>query len=389
MKSRHNAHINKNVIFLGIASFFNDFSSEIIKPILPLFIQSFGGGGLIIGLIGGLRDSFTYILEVIGGFLSDKLGKRKIFPILGYSISSFFKLLLSFSKHLFLIIPFASLERIGKGIRQAPRDAIVADSMKNSKGKGFGIHRALDNLGGFLGAFLVLYLIIFLNLGFQNIFLISALICIVSLIPLFFIKEPKIQANKELKLKLTYKKLPDNLRTFILIVSLFSLSDFNFMFFIYRINKLSQIHPLLMGIIFYIIFSFTYAISCYPLGILSDRIDRKKLIFIGYAIFSIICLSFIKFKALPSLVFIFFLYGIFKALRETSEVAFVSDISPSGIKATALGTFQMMKGIASLPGSIMAGILWKFLGYDWTFFYGGVVAILSLVMYEIYRARLE
>ena len=144
MKNRYLKEISANILLLGIISFLNDLSSEMIMPILPMFITALGGTGLIIGLIGGLRDSISSILKVFAGYWSDKSGKRKIFVSSGYLISAFFKLFLAFSKIWQHILIFASLERIGKGLRTAPRDAIIADSMPQKRGKGFGIHRAMD-----------------------------------------------------------------------------------------------------------------------------------------------------------------------------------------------------------------------------------------------------
>ena len=177
-----------NIILLGIVSFLNDLSSEMIIPLLPLLINSLGGSGLAIGLIGGVRDSLTSILKVLGGYLSDKFKKRKIFVTLGYFISSFFKLFLGFSKTPFQVLVFASLERSGK-IREAPRDAIIADSLPKERGKGFGIHRAFDSLGAIIGSILVFVLFWYLNLDFRKLIFLAAFIAFFSLIPLLFLKE--------------------------------------------------------------------------------------------------------------------------------------------------------------------------------------------------------
>ena len=176
MNSKYLKGIGINILLLGIVSFFNDMSSEMIIPILPMFIAALGGTGIIIGLIGGLRDSISSILKVICGYWSDKIGKRKIFVSTGYLSSIFFKLMLGFSTLWQHILIFASMERIGKGIRTAPRDAIIADSMPEERGKGFGIHRSLDTLGAIMGSIIVFILFWFLGLEFTAIVLIAALI---------------------------------------------------------------------------------------------------------------------------------------------------------------------------------------------------------------------
>ena len=151
--------ISINIILLGIVSFLNDASSEMIMPILPLFITSLGGTALIIGLVGGIRDSISSLLKVVFGYWSDKTGKRKIFVFSGYLTSALFKLLLSFSTIWHHVLIFSGLERVGKGIRTAPRDAIIADSMPKKRGKGFGIHRSLDTAGAILGSVIAFLLI--------------------------------------------------------------------------------------------------------------------------------------------------------------------------------------------------------------------------------------
>ena len=180
-----------NIWLLGIVSFLNDFSSEMIIPILPMFISSLGGSGLVIGLIGGARDSISSILKVFLGYWSDKTGKRRIFVYSGYLVSSFFKLLLPLSKVWQHVLIFAGLERTGKALRTASRDAIIADSMPTQRGKGFGIHRAFDTSGAILGSIFVFILFWFLKTNLRKIIFLAAVFAFFSLIPLYFVKEKK------------------------------------------------------------------------------------------------------------------------------------------------------------------------------------------------------
>ena len=174
MKTKHLEGISRNIVLLGVVSFLNDISSEMIIPILPLFITSLGGAGLIVGLIGGLQDSISSILKVLSGYWSDRTGKRKIFVFGGYLASAVFKLLLACARIWQHILLFASFERVGKGLRTAPRDAIIADSMPEARGEGFGIHRAFDTLGAIVGGVAALILFWFLEFGFTSIILFAA-----------------------------------------------------------------------------------------------------------------------------------------------------------------------------------------------------------------------
>jgi len=163
--------MGKNVFLLGITSFLNDFSSEMIMPILPMFLLSLGGGGFVVGVVGGLRDSLSSLLKVIFGHISDRTGRRKVYVTSGYITSSLFKLLLALSKAWQHVLLFTSLERVGKGMRTAARDAIIADSIPTERGRGFGIHRALDTSGAVAGSATVLLLLLYLNPPFRRIML--------------------------------------------------------------------------------------------------------------------------------------------------------------------------------------------------------------------------
>lgn len=180
MKNKYLKGISANVLLLGIVSFLNDLSSEMIMPILPMFITALGGTGLIVGLIGGLRDSISSILKVFAGYWSDKSGKRKAFVSSGYLTSALFKLFLPLSIVWQHILIFASLEWIGKGLRTAPRDAIIADSIPKERGKGFGIHRAMDTSGAVAGSIVVFLLFWFFGFSFKSIILIAAILAFLS-----------------------------------------------------------------------------------------------------------------------------------------------------------------------------------------------------------------
>lgn len=389
MKNGYLKGISVNILLLGIVSFLNDLSSEMIMPILPMFITALGGAGLVVGLIGGLRDSISSILKVLCGYWSDKTGKRKIFVSSGYLTSSVFKLFLAFSKTWQCILVFAGLERVGKGLRTAPRDAIIADSMREERGKGFGIHRALDTSGAISGSIVVFLLFWFLGFNFKSIILIAAIIAFLSLIPLRFVKEEKRQPQA-ITLKIGLKNLPKSLKLFILISSIFTLANFSYMFFILRAQefftgKLSVGVPIFL----YILFNIFYAAFAIPFGTLSDRIGRKKVIASGYLIFSLTSLGFAFFNSLSAFVVLFALYGIVHAMVDGNQRAYVSDLSSEELKATALGTFHTTVGLVTLPASLIAGFLWQSIAPSVTFIYGSIVGIISVVLFVAFRNDLK
>ena len=373
-----------NVFLLGVVSLVNDFSSEMIMPILPMFISALGGGGLVIGLIAGLRESISSILKVFFGYWSDKAGKRKIFIYSGYLTSSFFKLFLALSKTWQHILVFAGLERIGKGLRSAAIDSVVAESMPKQKGEGFGIHRTLDTSGAILGSIAAFILFWFLGAEFKTIILIAAVVSFFSLIPFYFVKERK-RKPQNISLKISLKELSKPLRAFILISGVFALANFSYMFFILRAQGIFT-GRLAIGvpIFLYILFNVFYAVFAVPFGVFSDKFGRKKTIILGYGLFSITCLGFIFFNSLTAFIVLFAVYGIVHALIEGNQRAYIADLSPEKLRATSLGTFHTTVGLAALPASLIAGGLWQ-INPNITFIYGAVIAAVPVVLFGIFR----
>jgi len=389
MKSGYLKGISANIILLGVVSFLNDLSSEMIMPILPMFIKTLGGATLSIGLIGGFRDSISSILKVAGGYWSDKTGKRKIFVSFGYLTSAFFKLLLALSKTCRHAVIFAALERIGKGLRTAPRDAIIAESMAAQRGRGFGVHRALDTSGAILGSIVVFLLFWFFGFSFELIILTAGVIAFVSLIPLIFVKEGK-REPQDITLKVGLKNLPESLRLFILISGTFALGNFSYMFFILRAQQFfTAKSSIAVPILLYVLFNVFYAAFAVPFGTLSDRIGRKKVIVFGYLLFSLTCLGFALLTSLPAFTVLFALYGITCAAVDGNQRAFVSDLSSKQLKATALGTFHTIIGLAALPASLIAGLLWQNIAPGITFIYGSIFAFISSVLFIVFRHSFE
>jgi len=381
VKNKYLKGISANILLLGVVSFLNDLSSEMIMPILPMFVKSLGGAGLAVGAAGGFRDSISSILKVFCGYWSDRIGKRKIFVFSGYVISSLFKLFLALSKTCQQAVILASLERVGKGLRTAPRDAIIADSMATERGKGFGIHRALDTSGAILGSIVVFLLFWFFGFGFKLIIFAAGIVAFVSLIPLRFVKESK-REPQEMTLKMSLQQLPKKVKLFILISGTFALGNFSYMFFIIKAqeaftDKLSVAVPILL----YILFNIFYAAFAIPLGALSDKIGRRKIIILGYLLFSLTSLGFAFFTSLPAFIVLFALYGITCAAVDANQRALVADLSSLQLKATALGAFHATIGLMALPASLIAGFLWQSIAPSITFIYGSTLGFMSLLLF--------
>ncbi|MCK4822529.1 MFS transporter, partial [bacterium] len=281
------------------------------------------------------------------------------------------------------------LERVGKGLRTAPRDAIIADSMPEQRGKGFGIHRAFDTTGAILGSAVVFVLFWFLGFNFKSIIFAAALLAFLSLIPLYFVKEEK-RKSQDISFRLGLRSLPKPLKLFILVSGVFALANFSYMFFILRAQELF-IGKLSIGIpiILYILFNVFYALFSIPFGNLSDRIGRKKVLVLGYSLFSLTSLGFAFFNSLIAFIILFALYGLVHAIIDGNQRAFVSDLSSGELRATALGTFHMIIGLAALPASLIAGFLWQSITPSAAFIYGSMVSMASVVLFFVFGRYLR
>ncbi|MDP2933712.1 MAG: MFS transporter, partial [bacterium] len=369
-----------------------DLSSEMIMPILPMFIESLGGGKLAVGILGGIRDSLSSLVNVVSGYLAGRTGRKKIFVFAGYFTSAFFKLLLALSTTFKQAVVVSSLERLGKGLRNAPRDAIIAESMPLQRGTGFGIHRALDTLGAIFGSLLVFVLMWLFNFGFKSILIIASLLSLVCLIPLVFVKETRSACGgpKEKGAASAFGVLPAGLKVFLAIAAGFALGNFSYMFFVLRAgqffaDKWSKVLP--VGL--YVLFNIFCAGFVMPLGVLADRIGKRKVIIFGYLLFAATCFGFVFVRSAAGLVALFIFYGISVAAVDGNQRAIVSDLAGGQVKAAALGAYHTAVGLMALPAGLIAGLLWKYISAATTFIYGGSIGLVCAVMLIAFGGYIE
>ena len=375
------AKTRMNVLLLGFVSFLNDISSEIIQPILPLFIAQLGGGSMAVGLIGGVSDGLPSILKVFSGCWSDRLGKRKPLVVAGYALSALGKLFLPFAsvwQHIFLL---KTLERSGKGVRSAPRDAMISESTdEGHRGRSFGLHRSMDSAGAVIGSLLA-YLLWQGGYSYSSILMLAGILSVAALIPFYRVKESfRAPDCSTSSIRLSLSSLSPELKRFLFVACLFALGNFSYMFFILR----AQVHfsgsmavaaPLLL----YLLFNLVYALLAMPVGIWSDRVGRRRVLVLGYSLFALTAIGFAAVSSLWGLIALFAMYGLVYALVDGSERAYVSDLCPAEFRGSSLGIYYGAVGVASIISSLVAGALGSRWGAEASFLYGAAAAALAAV----------
>lgn len=374
--------ITKNIFILGLVSLFTDLSSQMVFPLIPLFLTTvLGAGAYAVGIVEGAAETAASLLKVISGYWSDKIKKRKPFVLFGYSLSSITKPLFAFANIWSFVLFIRVVERIGKGLRTAPRDAIVAESCDESvRGKAYGFHRAMDGIGSVLGAILAFLLLPVL--GYRNIFLLAFIPSIIAVLIILFIKEknaPTKKETRETSIKLSFKELSMNLRMFIIVSSIFALGHFGYAFLLLRAKDIGLADNI--AILLYVIFYIVYTICIIPFGILSDKIGRKPILIMGYLVFAITSIGLIFISNIYGILLFFVIYGIFYAMIDGVQRAFIVDLAPKHLKATALGAFHTSIGLVALPGGLIAGLLWDIISPEATFVYGFALSIISMGLF--------
>ncbi|MGB7572041.1 MAG: MFS transporter [Methanothrix sp.] len=380
------AKTGRNILLLGLVSLLNDISSEIIQPVLPLFIASLGGGTLAVGLVGGFSEGLPSLIKLFSGCWSDRMGRRKPLVVGGYALSALGKLLLAAAESWLAVFLAKSLERCGKGLRSGPRDAMISESVApGGRGRGFGLHRAMDSTGAVIGSLLA-YSLWQMGFSCSSIFLVAGVLALLALLPFAKVKESYSAPKCEYSWRLS--DIPPDLGRFLAIACLFALGNFSYMFFILRAQGVfSGAEATASALLLYALFNSTYALLALPAGIWSDRMGRKNVLAMGYGLFALTALGFSLAKSSAGLIILFALYGLVYALVDGSERAFVSDLSPASLRGSALGLYSGALGLAAIASSLLAGAFWQWWGPEATFLLGAGAAGMAAVGMMVWRKR--
>ena len=375
--------LEKNAFFTGLTSFFTDTSTKMVYSVMPLFLLSIGASKTTISLIEGIAESTASLLKAISGYWSDKIGKNKPFMVIGYGITAIVTPLYALARIPSQILFFRFFERIGKGLRAAPRDSLISGSIqKNEAGKTFGFQKAMDNSGAIVGPLIAFLLLSIFPLNYSYIFLLATIPAILGVLTIIiFIKEAKAE-KKETTNKISLKLLPKKFYFFLIIIFVFTLGNSADALLLVKTSETGIDKSYIPFV--YMIFNTVSVLLAIPIGKLSDRIGREKLIILGFIVYAIVYYFFGRFNSINVFIFLFMLYGFYSALTDGSQKAMISDIVSKDLKGTGFGIYHAVHGITLLPASLIAGLLYDKVNSNAPFYFGSIMALIATILMIIF-----
>ena len=387
--------IPRQVVILGLVSLFTDIASEMLYPVTPLFLTTVLGASMaVVGIIEGIAEFVAGFLKGYFGRLSDKIGKRSIFVTIGYGISAVVKPIPGLFPYVSTVLFSRVTDRIGKGIRTAPRDALLAGQAdlsvnggKGNTGAIFGFHRGMDTLGAAIGPFAALVLLHFYPDDFKLVFLAAFLPSIIAVSFTTAVKDKAVSFKEKQKEKYSavWKSAPPQFKSLLALITVFSLVNSSDVFLILKSQNVS--HSSTQAILGYIFYNLIYAGASYPIGKLSDRFSKRKIFILGLIIFSAVYFGFAIAPDLDVIWGMFILYGIYAASTEGVAKAWVSDIIPDKHRGTAIGLLTMFSSLAMMLGSFFTGILWDKFGSTIPFLVSSVVSLIVALTLLLIKDR--
>lgn len=378
--------IENNVFFIGLTSFLMDTMTKMIYAVMPLFLMTLGATKTELSLIEGIAESTASIIKALSGWWSDKIRKNKPFMIVGYAFTALLSPLFSIAVSPLQVLLIRFTERVGKGIRTAPRDSLIAASAKEGAiGKSFGFHKAMDNSGAIIGPLLASAILLIFSNNFRMVFLFALVPGLLGLISvILFVKEARYEKVEHLG-KITLKDFPKKFYVFLGIVFVFTMGNSTDALLLVKANDLG-IEAAYIPII-YLIFNAVSVLFSVPAGTISDKIGREKLIIFGYLLYSLIYFGFGWTNSKIMLVALFAFYGLYSAATDGVQKALVSDLIDKNKRGTGLGIYNSIVGMTLLPASVIAGLLYDNVNNSAPFYYGSGLALIAAVFMMIFYRR--
>jgi MFS family permease len=379
VRKRYFAGLSRNTFLLAFASLFADISTEMLYPVLPVFLtQTLKASGSIVGVVEGFAQATQNIVQGFSGALSDKLQKRKAIALAGYLLAAIAKPLMGLSTAWQGVFGARLLDRLGAGSRSAPRDALIASSVdKENRGRAFGLEGVGDNAGAFLGPLLAVLLLYALHVGIRAIFYLAIIPGLLAFLVVLLVKERPAAVAAKSKIDVSLRQFPKGYWRYLLVTALFGLGNSSNSFLILRTQDIGS--SLETTIVIYAMFNLVAAVISYPAGFLSDKLGRKNVLLVAFVIFLIAYLGFALAPNILVLAVLFVCYGLYQGIFRAVGKALASDFVPERLRASGIGWYGTTLGLLELVASVVAGLLWDQVGHASVFYYGATFAVLGSI----------
>jgi MFS family permease len=373
-----------NVFFIGLVSFFADLSTEMVYPLIPIYLTTmFGATPALVGLIEGIAESLASLLKVFSGYVTDKHRRKKPIAFAGYAAGFVYKLALLVASSWVGILAARVIDRFGKGIRTAPRDVLVCESSDSGRlGRSFGLHKALDMAGSAVGILAAFFIMKEWSgeFAYRQLFLLSCIPAVASMFMFFFIRETSKPGESRAPLKVLQglRALDPGLKLYLIVVFMFTLGNSSNAFLLLRAGSVGFDSSSI--VLLYFAYNLVSSLLAFPLGRHSDKAGRKRVLVAGYLTFAVVYAAFAWGGNKAMIAGAFVLYGVFTALTAGVERAFISEIAPSDLKGTMLGLHSTIVGMALFPASVIAGLLWTTFGPVVPFAFGAALSLAAALI---------
>ena len=371
--------LSRNTVFLALSSLFADIATEMLYPVLPIYLtQTLKAGGGAVGLIEGVAEGTQNVVQGFAGSLSDRLRRRKSVALVGYAIAALSKPFIGLSSAWPGVLGARFADRFGTGIRSAPRDALIAASADEAhRGKAFGLEGAGDNAGAFIGPLLAVLLLVTLGIDLRWIFYLAVIPGLLAFLMVLLVRERPVSTFAKAKFEGGLGRFPRKYRAYLVATALFGIGNSSNAFLILETKDLGA--SLTVTILIYAAFNLIAALASYPAGALSDRFGRRNLVVLALAVFFTSYLGFALTHNVVAIGLLFALYGLYQGVFRAVGKALASDLSPEALRASGVGWYGATVGLSGLVASAVAGQLWDRVGHTAVFFFGAMTAVIGAV----------
>lgn len=373
------AGLTRNTFLLAFASLFADISTEMLYPVLPVFLtETLGASGSVVGVVEGTAVAVQYVWQGVAGWLSDRFQRPKPLALVGYVVAALSKPLIGLSSSWQAVLGARALDRFATGTRSAPRDAMIAASAApGHRGKAFGLEGIGDNLGACLGPLIAIALLSLFGFDIRSIFLLAIIPGLIAAAMILFIREQPVHVSAKAKLDLNPRRFPAAYWRYLAVTAVFGIGNSSNSFLILRTKDLGG--SLTTTVLIYAMFNFVAAVTSYPAGYLSDHLGRKKILLASFVVFLIVYLGFSSISNVWLIGGLFVLYGVFEAAYRAVGKALATDFVPSDLRASGVGWYSATVGLSGLVASLVGGQLWTHIGPASTFLFGAVMSGLGMI----------